>query len=161
MESRRYDESRITLLDPYLDVGDDDVDGNGGVQGQNPHAASIDSSRIVRADYASLAYARLAAAAQERWRGGFGRVGDGGGDVDVNGEVYKESGVILTMGKMGSGYVEGALRNARELGMGSKVRVLEGKKEVVKVLGTGGRGRELGRGDMLIGEVGGPMRGWG
>ena len=122
LESKRYDGTGITLLDPFLDVGEGDGDGDG--ESQNPHAASIDSSRIVRADYASLAYARLAAEAQERWRGGFARIDDGG--EDVNGEVYKESGVVLTMGKMGSGYVDGAMRNARLLGMGSMVRALEG-----------------------------------
>ena len=136
LESERYDRTGVTLLDAFLDVKDGDGDDDDG--SQNPHAASIDSSRIVRADYASLAYARLAAEAQERWRDGFGRIG--GGD----GGVYKESGVVLTMGKMGSGYVEGAMRNARELGMGSKVRVLEGEEEVGEVLGTGGKGKGVG-----------------
>ena len=131
-------------MDPYLDDEDDDDDGEngdgkGGGGGQNPHAASIDSSRIVRADYKEGAYARLAGLAQERWRGGlFGENGDG------EGPVYKESGVVLTMGKMGSGYVDGAMSNARELGMGEKVRVLEGKEEIGEVLGTGGRGEAVG-----------------
>ena len=38
---------------------------------QNPHASSIDSSRIIRADYANAAYTRLATRAQEKWRGGW------------------------------------------------------------------------------------------
>ena len=155
LESPRYDGTEITLLDPFLptvDVDDDggdgdgDGDGDGGQEIQNPHAASIDSSRIIRPDYASLAHARLAAGAQERWRGGFGGGGGigGSGDVDVDVDVYRESGVVLTMGKKGSGYVEGAMRNAHALGMGGKVRVLEGEGEVGEVLGTGGKGEGVG-----------------
>ena len=38
---------------------------------QNPHASSIDSSRIIRADYANAAYTRLATRAQGKWRSGW------------------------------------------------------------------------------------------
>ena len=34
----------------------------------NPHGSSVDTSRIVRADYANAAYSKLAAAAIHRWR---------------------------------------------------------------------------------------------
>lgn len=40
-----------------------------------PDGSSIDSSRIVRADYPDAAYARLAAEAQQKWRGEFGAEG--------------------------------------------------------------------------------------
>jgi sarcosine oxidase/L-pipecolate oxidase len=53
-----------------------------------PDAASVDSSRVVRADYADPDYAALAAAAQKEWR----KQGDG--DLGGLGR-YTESGVVV------------------------------------------------------------------
>src|ERR1700722_3080890 len=63
-----------------------------------PDASSIDSSRIVRADYSDPAYATLAASAQRAWRDASpGALGEG---------RYSESGlVIVANGDQGEGYV--------------------------------------------------------
>ena len=98
---------------------------------QNPHAASIDSSRIIRADYADLAYARLARTAQEKWRKECAR----SNEADP---IYKESGVILTADASGSQYVDKAAENARALGY--HIQALHDSKEIEQLLGTGGVG---------------------
>ncbi|KAJ5601813.1 hypothetical protein N7510_011347 [Penicillium lagena] len=53
--TQRHPESQITLVEASPTI-------------PNPYGSSVDTSRIVRADYASAAYSRLAAAAIERWR---------------------------------------------------------------------------------------------
>lgn len=53
--SKRHPGTRITLLEASPTI-------------PNPHGSSVDTSRIVRADYANPAYTKLAAAAIERWR---------------------------------------------------------------------------------------------
>ncbi|KAF2972846.1 hypothetical protein GQX73_g753 [Xylaria multiplex] len=53
-------------------------------------AASIDSSRIIRADYADSAYAKLASEAQKHWRQDLGNLDSLGGDGR-----YNESGLLL------------------------------------------------------------------
>ncbi|RJE22066.1 hypothetical protein PHISCL_05613 [Aspergillus sclerotialis] len=53
--SRRHPETQITLLEASPTI-------------PNPHGSSVDSSRIVRADYANPAYTKLAAAAIDLWR---------------------------------------------------------------------------------------------
>ncbi|KAI9792021.1 MAG: hypothetical protein M1833_001270, partial [Piccolia ochrophora] len=50
-----------------------------------PDGSSVDTSRIIRADYSDRAYASLAASAQSRWRGAWGDDGR-----------YTESGLVLT-----------------------------------------------------------------
>ena len=134
-----YADTKITLLDPYLPEDDTACpslnpasQNQNQIQLQNPHAASIDSSRIIRPDYASTPYAKLAAQAQQAWRSGYG-----GGEG-----VYRESGIILSAEKGGSAYVECAYRNAR--GLGYRVQGLRDKEEVGRALGTGGEGGESG-----------------
>ncbi|CAM1501986.1 Fc.00g039700.m01.CDS01 [Cosmosporella sp. VM-42] len=62
-----------------------------------PDAASVDSSRIVRADYADPYYAALAAEAQEQWRQQ--------GDDELGGQGrYSESGFVLTANEPPKGY---------------------------------------------------------
>jgi sarcosine oxidase/L-pipecolate oxidase len=131
LSSPRYDRTVITLLDPYLpSLESSDPD----LQYQNPHAASIDSSRIIRPDYADPAYARLASAAQQQWRRGFGA---------TNGQcVYRESGIALTADHSGSEYVNKARENAKSLGC--HVQTLNSREEICKLLGTGGTGGESG-----------------
>lgn len=71
------------------------------------HTASIDSSRIIRPDYANPVYAKLAAEAQEAWRRGFG------GE-----DVYHESGLVVAAGTEGCRYVEAACRNVENVSGG-------------------------------------------
>jgi sarcosine oxidase/L-pipecolate oxidase len=53
--SKRHPTSTITLIDSSPTI-------------PNPHGSSVDTSRIVRADYANKAYSKLAAEAIDRWR---------------------------------------------------------------------------------------------
>lgn len=82
-------------------------------------ASSIDSSRIVRSDYADRAYSHLAAVAQEEWRkpgpqswGGEGRYTETGFVLcaDKGPEVCKDG-----VTKTGLGYAKGAYVNGLEL----------------------------------------------
>ncbi|KAJ5888099.1 FAD dependent oxidoreductase [Penicillium taxi] len=52
---KRHPTSHITLIESSLTI-------------PNPHGSSVDTSRIVRADYANAAYTKLAAAAIKKWR---------------------------------------------------------------------------------------------
>ena len=83
-----------------------------------PSTASLDSSRIVRADYASPIYSFLGLSAQKLWRQGWGGA-----------ENYHENGLILTCDEdghregtdaengKGMRYVDSTLANVRELEM--------------------------------------------
>jgi sarcosine oxidase / L-pipecolate oxidase len=53
--SKRHPDSQITLIEASPTI-------------PNPHGSSVDTSRIVRADYAKEAYSKLAAEAIHRWR---------------------------------------------------------------------------------------------
>jgi sarcosine oxidase/L-pipecolate oxidase len=96
-----------------------------------PDASSIDSSRIVRADYSDPAYATLAASAQRAWRDASpGALGEG---------RYSESGlVIVANGDQGEGYVKASLENVRRLEEGRAVQELKGRRDIEDVVGTGG-----------------------
>ncbi len=83
----------------------------------NPVGSSVDSSRIVRADYPSPLYAQLARQAQERWR-------DQGPEGWGAGGRYTESGLVVVAdhedradgdgdGESGRWYMQGALENVR------------------------------------------------
>ncbi len=92
-----YTNSRITILDASPQL-------------PNPSGSSVDSSRIIRADYAVLPYARLGLEAQELWRdtsddgwGGQGR--------------YHEPGLVLTANSGAGTYVKQSLDNVRSLAL--------------------------------------------
>ena len=70
----------------------------------------MDTSRIVRSDYAGGEYARLGAGAMRMWRGW----GDGEGEGKGK-EVYVESGLCLVADEEGKGwgYVRDSLENVR------------------------------------------------
>lgn len=128
---------------------------------QNPYGASIDSSRIVRSDYAYSAYAKLGLEAQALWRQGYGtcpsydhggwdhfekgkKTGSGGGDNKRrkctisgcdHGPVYQQCGLILTGNKSRSEYVDRACRNVEALGF--DVQGLQGWKEIAGMLEHG------------------------
>ncbi|OKL62782.1 hypothetical protein UA08_01588 [Talaromyces atroroseus] len=53
--SERHPNNKITLIEASPTI-------------PNPHGSSVDSSRIIRADYANPAYAKLAAAGIKKWR---------------------------------------------------------------------------------------------
>ena len=74
----------------------------------NPSGSSVDASRVVRADYASVAYARLAVEAQKLWRD-TSPAGWGGESR------YHEPGFLLTADEGRSDYVRQALATVREI----------------------------------------------
>ncbi|KAL8914923.1 MAG: hypothetical protein Q9171_000550 [Xanthocarpia ochracea] len=100
LSSPLYAETHLTIIDP--DIPDPAIDGVLQYT-PSPHIASIDSSRIIRPDYANPAYSRLAIEAQEAWRSGFG-----------GNDVYHENGLAVVAGKDGSEYVEAACRNVQD-----------------------------------------------
>ncbi|KAF2086719.1 FAD dependent oxidoreductase [Saccharata proteae CBS 121410] len=97
-------------------------------------ASSIDSSRIIRPDYADPAYAALAYSAMPHWRGIWGASGR-----------YTETGLCLTAERNSASYVQEALANVRAL-EGDRVlpsgrpnlEVLDSAEEIRKAAGTGG-----------------------
>ncbi|KAB8291240.1 hypothetical protein EYC80_009927 [Monilinia laxa] len=77
-----------------------------------PDASSVDSSRIIRADYSDPLYSELAASAQKQWRQT--------GDNELGGQGrYTESGLCLTCDtsyeNSGQGYVRGSYSNVQQL----------------------------------------------
>ncbi|PMD23021.1 FAD dependent oxidoreductase [Hyaloscypha hepaticicola] len=102
----------------------------------SPDGSSIDTSRIIRADYSDPAYAALAASAQEFWRQQ--------GDSDLGGQgSYSECGLVLVAdkGKQGEKYVRESLENVRKIS-GSQsegtIRELKTRKDINEAVGTGG-----------------------
>lgn len=100
---------------------------NVGSKGEFPpeDCASVDSSRIIRADYADRHYSSLAAIAQEEWRKQ--------GDNDLGGQGrYTESGLVLTAdhptvakeGKLtGMDYTKGSWRNVASIAKLSLIHI--------------------------------------
>ncbi|KAI5464691.1 FAD dependent oxidoreductase [Mariannaea sp. PMI_226] len=116
-------------------------------RGQFPpeDSASVDSSRIVRADYSDRHYAALAAEAQEEWRKQ--------GDHEVGGQGrYSESGLLLCANtppkdysykKSGMDYTKESWKNvmeiARETGLSQdKIQRLENTEAIQKYVKTDG-----------------------
>ncbi|KAJ5167873.1 uncharacterized protein N7482_003467 [Penicillium canariense] len=92
----------------------------------NPHGSSVDTSRIVRADYASAAYSRLANAAVQRWRstswGADGR--------------YTQNGLLLVYpsdSPSAQAYARKSYANVRAI-EGENVVFLPSQKDVLRVV---------------------------
>lgn len=102
-------------------------------------ASSIDTSRIIRADYADPAYAALAAEAQEIWRQPDGCGGDG---------RYNECGLIITTDDAtrkasGVDYARSSWENVRALAaddpaLSAKIEELPSPAAIRDAYGTGG-----------------------
>lgn len=123
-----YKDTEITLLERLLFPA--------------PDAASIDSSRIVRADYADPAYTRLMSEAHPHWRGEFGADGR-----------YTEAGLCLVQDEVGGldageahEYLAKSMQNVKEtLGLkvgrrddGGQVEPMETVEDVRRVTKTCG-----------------------
>ena len=97
----------------------------------NPVGSSVDSSRIIRADYAAPSYAKLACLAQEYWR-----------DQSPSGwggeKRYTESGFILTGDAGQEHYVRSAMQNVQDLACQGlpmqfdKIQALNDREEIRK-----------------------------
>ncbi|KAI9738874.1 MAG: hypothetical protein M1818_005187 [Claussenomyces sp. TS43310] len=99
--------------------------------------SSIDTSRIIRADYSDAAYSSLAASAQSQWR----QTSPSG----LGGESrYSESGLVLVAdaGHQGERYVRDSFGNVstmmKETGDSDAVQELTSRKEIEAMVGTGG-----------------------
>ncbi|RVX70872.1 hypothetical protein B0A52_06029 [Exophiala mesophila] len=105
----------------------------------NPFGSSVDASRIVRADYASRPYSKLALQAQILWHD---KSPDGWGGE----ERYHEPGFVLTEDKGAGGYLGQSLANVRSLAkenaeLGSdvnKIKVLNGQDDIRAATGYDG-----------------------
>lgn len=111
--SKRHPDSEITLVEASPTI-------------PNPHGSSVDTSRIVRADYANGAYSRLAAAAIQRWRStDWGREGR-----------YTQNGLLLVYPAHSASAKEYARKsyvNVRQI-EGDKVVFLPSKEDVLGVV---------------------------
>lgn len=120
--------TKITLVDRATRTKDGDMPSH--------DASSMDSSRIIRADYADPMYARLATEAQAEWR----KQGDG--ELGGNGR-YSESGLIVLgeEGRGGIGYVRESYANVKGMGeargYGDKIVPLASNAAIRERLGTG------------------------
>ncbi|KAF2788312.1 sarcosine oxidase [Melanomma pulvis-pyrius CBS 109.77] len=106
-----FKDTRITLVDrqPF----------------PTPDGSSIDSSRIVRADYASPPYARLATLAQTHWRTTFAP------------SYYHETGLCITASGPEQKYVPSSLANVQALGT-DRVEVLTSSDDIRRICGLEG-----------------------
>lgn len=120
--------TKITLVDRVTGDKDGDMPSH--------DAASMDSSRIIRADYADAMYSRLAAEAQEEWRK------QGNGELGGNGR-YSECGLLFVgeEGKGGIEYVRESYANVKAMavkaGCGDKIVDLGSPQAIRERLGTG------------------------
>ena len=94
----------------------------------SPHAASIDSSRVVRVDYADAAYSSLAQRALEVWR---------------TSPHFHDSGAVLTASndvgeRSGRGYVERSYQNVSSTLGAVRVEYLADVSAIREAVGTGG-----------------------
>lgn len=110
---QRHPESQITLVESSPTI-------------PNPHGSSVDTSRIVRADYANAAYSKLAAAAIQRWRStAWGQEGR-----------YTQNGLLLVYpGDSASAkeYARKSYHNVRQI-EGDNVTFLPTQKDVLSVV---------------------------
>lgn len=115
-----YQNSHITILDSSPTL-------------PNPSGSSVDTNRIIRADYASKPYAILASQAQHLWRdqsdsgwGGQGR--------------YAESGFILTADKGADSYMKASLANVQSITAqdGTKIELLPDQQSLQRASGYEG-----------------------
>jgi sarcosine oxidase / L-pipecolate oxidase len=139
-----FSNASITVIDRSADPG----------VFPSPDASSIDSSRIIRPDYADPAYATLAAKAHEQWRLT--------GDDQLGGQGrYHESGMVLiannspehstNSGKTGLQYVQESWRNivalTNQAGSGitpEQVKELPSAKAICDLVGSTGTPGEWG-----------------
>ncbi|KAH7139500.1 sarcosine oxidase [Dendryphion nanum] len=88
-----------------------------------PDGSSIDTSRIIRADYASPPYAKLATEALALWRTTFAR------------DHYHETGMCLMASSKNQSYVSDSLANVRALGT-DKIELTPTPEDIKRVCGT-------------------------
>ena len=133
------------------------VDQAGG-QFPPPDSASVDSSRIIRADYADPHYTALATVAQQEWRKQ--------GDDELGGQGrYFESGFVLTANKpteievgtkSGMDYTKESWKNVTTYAASNghpadKIQTLDSRQQLNDCLGTDGHAGDWGYSNALSG----------
>ncbi len=119
----QYSHTNITILDRS--------------QFPSPDGSSIDTSRIIRADYSSPAYAALASRAQAEWRK------TGSGELGGDGR-YSESGLVLVAdtGCQGQEYVRNSWENVKHIMKRERdvdgIHELPNRQAIEAAVGTGG-----------------------
>lgn len=98
-----------------------------------PDSASIDTSRIIRDDYAHSAYAKLASEASPHWRGGYAAA-----------NIYHETGFCLSAEQGQDHYVKAALDNVRKLEHEDAIETYGSRDELRDAVGTGGASGTMG-----------------
>lgn len=108
-----------------------------------PDGSSIDSSRVIRADYKDPLYSALAASAQVFWRGHDSPDSPFGGELGKH-AYYSECGLILVGdGAEGGEYVTKSMANVKQA-FGEKVQRLKDREAIRAACGTGGATGESG-----------------
>ncbi|KAL1971217.1 hypothetical protein VTN77DRAFT_169 [Rasamsonia byssochlamydoides] len=120
--STRHPNNKITLIEAAATI-------------PNPHGSSVDSSRIVRADYANPAYAKLAAEGIQRWRTtDWGKEGR-----------YTENGLVLVYpsgNTVAEQYTRASYKNVKNI-EGDRVEELPTKAAVERVVPRYARGSDI------------------
>ncbi|CAI7678657.1 unnamed protein product [Penicillium manginii] len=110
---QRHPQAQITLVESSPTI-------------PNPHGSSVDTSRIVRADYANAEYSKLAAAAIQKWRStAWGREGR-----------YTQNGLLLVYpadSVSAKEYARKSYNNVRQI-EGDNVVFLPSQKDVLSVV---------------------------
>ncbi|KAF1920854.1 FAD dependent oxidoreductase [Ampelomyces quisqualis] len=91
-----------------------------------PDGSSIDTSRIIRPDYAAAPYTRLATIAQKRWR------------TDFAPEHYHQTGLAVTAWGPEQKYVSESLANVNAIGT-DETEVLKSPEDIRRVSGLEGK----------------------
>lgn len=125
--SPRYTSTHITILDTHAPLPSPTPS-----ESHNPHAASIDNSRIIRADYSIPFYTALAQKAQQIWRDEYAKQG-----------IYHECGfaIVGEEGKSGWEYIERSRSNVGSKLRGhndEKIKGLGSPEDIKAALKTGG-----------------------
>lgn len=152
--SKRPEFANTTIT--VVDRGSGETEGGEDASNHFParDAASIDSSRIIRADYADAAYAALADEAQAYWRGAKRPLDAADGqDYIGGGGRYTESGLVVVADavdekqlkgkKSGMDYVRESWANVQALAakdsyLATKLKELPNPEAIRAVVGTGG-----------------------
>ncbi|KAF4125615.1 sarcosine oxidase / L-pipecolate oxidase [Geosmithia morbida] len=136
----RFDETRITVVDNAS---------AGGGRFPPEDSASVDASRIVRADYADTHYSRLGAEAQALWRqqedgevGGQGRYTENGFLIMASDMTTWPPAEVAAGKKTGMDYARTSWENvstiASEAGQPEKIVKLGSRRELQEYVGTDG-----------------------
>ncbi|KAF1815149.1 FAD dependent oxidoreductase [Eremomyces bilateralis CBS 781.70] len=112
-ERDEFSKSTITLVDKH--------------EFPTPDGASIDTSRLIRADYADPDYAAFATEAQTHWR-----------QSHADASRYYECGLVLTCVPSNVDYLHRSLANLQAMGHSDGLHILPTRADILRLSGTPG-----------------------